>query len=79
MTSRINDSFSYSSIPVPHDRREEEDQMREAIAASLGTTVDMVDPELVRRNLAQGSPHSSPRASRRSTTSRLPMARGVFC
>ena len=67
--------YSYSSVPVPHDRREEEDQMREAIAASLGTTVDMVDPELVRRNL--GRDPSSPRRSR--NTSRLPLSRGVFC
>ena len=76
MTSRDTTSFTYSSVPVPHDRREEEDQMREAIAASLGTTSDMVDPELVQRNLGRDSHHHSPR---RGTSSRLPMARGVFC
>eukprot|EP00977_Amphora_coffeiformis_P020139 scaffold7918_cov165-Amphora_coffeaeformis.AAC.7 len=74
MNSR-DTSFTYSSVPVPHDRREEEDQMREAIAASLSMTVDMVDPELVQRNLGR-DPHE--RRSR-GTSSRLPLARGVFC
>ena len=77
-TNRDNSTtpFSYSTVPVPHDRREEADQMREAIAASLGTTVDQVDPEMVRRNLG----HNGGSPTRRSRgASRLPMARGVFC
>lgn len=77
MTSRDITTFTYSSVPVPHDRREEEDQMREAIAASLGMTVDMVDPELVQRNL--GRDPNAPRRSRGTSSSRLPLARGVFC
>ena len=76
MASRDNtNAFSYSTVPVPHDRREEADQMREAIAASLGTTVDQVDPEMVRRNLG----HNGGPARRSRGSSRLPMARGVFC
>lgn len=74
-SSRDNHNFTYSSVPVPHDRREEADQMREAIAASLGTTVDQVDPDLVRKNLG----HDGETSIRRSRTSRLPLARGVFC
>lgn len=77
MATRDNTTFTYSSVPVPHDRREEADQMREAIAASLNTTVDQVDPELVRRNL--GHVGGSSNAPRRSRASRLPLARGVFC
>ena len=79
MTSRNNNnnSFSYSSVPVPHDRHEEEAQMREAIAASLGTTVDMVDQEQVRRNLGRETNVVAARRSR--NISRLPLARGVFC
>ena len=76
MASQNISSFTYSSVPVPHDRREEEDQMREAIAASMGMPVDMVDPELVQRNLGR-DPHAPRRP--RGTASRLPLARGVFC
>lgn len=77
----MSTSFTYSNIPVPHDRREEEDQMREAIAASLNTTVDAVDPELVRRNLGRTSAPSSPTTHRRRNTTRpLPaLDHGVFC
>jgi hypothetical protein len=77
----IPSSFTYSSIPAPHDRREEEDQMREAIAASLGITVDSVDPELVRRNLGRSPSTGGNSHSRRRTHSRpLPaLDHGVFC
>lgn len=79
MTTRDNTYFTYSSVPAPHDRREEEEQMKEAIAASLGLTVDMVDPEQVQRNLGRDSQHSQPRHRSNPSSRRLPLARGVFC
>ena len=81
MTNRNNSSgASYSVAPVPQDRREEEAMMRQALAESLGTTSDMINPEQVRQNLGRPAIGQAAASSRRArATSRLPMAQGVFC
>ena len=75
--SHIAMSNNSTNIPVPHNRREEEDQIRQAMAASLGIPVESVSAPV-----HVGSPPLSPAThTRRSKLpfSKMSRAHGEFC
>lgn len=86
MPSHSNNHTAVPSLsaaaPMPQNIREEEDMMRQAIAASLQIGVEQVDPEHVQRNLgySRSTGSASTGAGRRGPrSSRLPLNTGVFC